>query len=167
LTFEQLHHVVESASDRRLSRAYPIYELHSGLLPISRRSRTLAERQHRVFGALRQLGWPAYLRFSETPPKEQLPRSWGHAARETWAIPREFDTERLLRSLLTPGGWQLYLAAEPLDPAHLPDLYGRSFEDAFAKVEGQGIPAFVDAFPGNTTWRILLQPAAAAKKVAA
>jgi hypothetical protein len=167
VTFEQLHHVVEAASDQRLSSAYPVYELRSGLLPFSRRSRSLAERQHRVFGALRQLGWPVCLRISESPRDAELPGKWSRAARDTWTVPREIESARLLASFLTPGGWQLYLSYEAVDPSSLPDLFRGSFAEAYAAVEGLGVPALLDAFHDNSEWRILLQPAAAARRAAA
>jgi hypothetical protein len=168
MTFEQLHHLVEAASDQRLSPAYPIYELRAGFLPFSRRSRSLAERQQRVFGALRQLvGWPAFLHISESPLDMELPGSWGHAARDTWSVPRDVESAQLLGSLLTPGSWKLYLSPEGLDPSSLPDLFRGSLPEAYATVEGIGVPALLDAFHGNTEWRILLQPAAAAKRAAA
>jgi len=116
VTFEQLHHLVAAAADTRLSPAYPAYELRRGLLPISRRSMSLAERQSRVLVALRQLGWPVFLRISEAPFGAELPVSWGHASRDTWAVPREVESQPLLDSLLNPGGWQLYLALEAVDP---------------------------------------------------
>lgn len=167
MTFDQLHHVVEAAADRRLSAVYPIYELSPGLLPFSRRRRTLAERQHRVFGALRQLGWPVFLCTTEPPPDRELTGAWGLAARDTWTVPRDVDSARILGSLLRSGAWQLYLALEAVDPSALPDLFRASFPDAFAGVESLGVPALIDAFPDNTEWRVLLQPAAIARRAAA
>jgi hypothetical protein len=167
LTFEQLHHLVASAADRRLSRAFPVYELRSGWLPLSRRSRTLGERQQRVLSALRALGWPVFVRISESPLGLELPGSWGHAARDTWAVPREIDSAELLGSLLTPGGWQLYVALEAVDPSALPDLFRGELAEAYTSVEALGVPGLVDAFHDNAEWRVLLQPAAAARRAAA
>ena len=167
MTFEQLHHLVEAACDQRLTPAYPVYELRAGLLPFSKRSRSLAERQERVFTALRQLGWPVFLRISESPPDMELPGGWGHAARDTWSVPREVESAHLLGSLLTPGGWQLYLSLEAVDPSSLPDLFRGSFPEAYTTVEAMGVPALLDSFHDNSEWRVLLQPAAAAKKAAA
>ena len=167
MTFEQLHHLVASVADRRLSPAYPAYELRGGFWPFSGRSRSLDERQCRVLVALRQLGWPVFLHTSEVPMDAELPGSWGHAARETFSVPREVESRRLLDSLLLPGNWQLYLASEAVDPSSLPDLFRGSLADAFAIVEGLGVPALVDAFHDNTEWRILLQPAVAERRAAA
>ena len=161
MTFEQLHHLVEIASDRRLSAVYPVYELRAGFLPFSRRTRSLAERQRQVLSSVRQLSWPVYIRTSERPPAWHLPGVWAHAARETWAIPREVASERLLETLLLAGGWELYLSPEPVDPTAIPDLFDASLPEAFATVEAMGIPVLVDAFHENTEWRVLLQPAAA------
>ena len=144
-----------------------MYELRGGFLPFSRRSRSLDERQRRVLAAIRELGWPVFLCISESPPLEELPGSWGHAARETWAVPRDVDSSLLMDSFLYVGNWRLYAALEAVDPTALPDLFGGSLSDAFSIVEGSGIPALVDAFHDNSEWRVLLQPAATARRTAA
>lgn len=167
MTFDQLHHVVEAAADRRLSALHPIYELSPGLLPFSRRRRSLAERQHRVFGALRQLGWPVFLYSTESPPDWEVRGAWGLAARDTWSVPRDVESTLLLGSLLSFGVWKLYLALEAVDPSVLPDLFRGSFPDAYAAVESHGVPALLDAWYDNTEWRVLLQPAAIARRAAA
>jgi hypothetical protein len=167
VTFEQLHHLVRSLADRRLSATYPVYELRGGFLPFLKRSRSLGERQRRVFAAVRQLGWPVFLRIAEAPPTLELPGGWARAARDTWLVPREIESSQLLETWLDPGSWQLYLATEAVDPTALPDLFRGTFADAFAVVEGMGIPALIDAFHDNAEWRVLLQPAAAAHRAAA
>jgi hypothetical protein len=158
VTFEQLTHLVEVAADRRLSRQYPIYELRSGFLPFSRRTRSLAERQLQVFQALRRLGWPVFVARTSVPAVTGF---WAHAVRETWALPREQESADLLGAQLAPGGWKAYLSLEPVDRTAIPDLFKSSFAQAFEIIEALGIPVLVDAFPHNTEWRVLLQPAAA------
>ena len=91
----------------------------------------------------------------------------GHAARNTWTVPREVGSSQLLDSFLYPGNWHLYLALEAVDLSALPDLFRGSVPDAFSLLEGSGIPVFVDAFHDNSEWRVLLQPAAAARRIAA
>lgn len=167
MTFEQLHHLVESAADARLSATHPVYELRGGFLPFSKRSRSLRQRQIRVLAAVRQLGWPAFLRIAKTPREGRLPDSWGHAARDTWGVPREVESPRLLESILAPGSWHVYLALEAVDPTVLPDLFRGSLVEAFSVVEGMGIPVLIDASSGNSEWRVLLQPAAVARRAAA
>jgi hypothetical protein len=157
VTLEQLRHLVELAADRRLSPLYPIYELHAGRLPFSRRTRSLAERQLQVFQALRRLGWPVFVARTTVPA---VTGAWAHAVRETWALPRELESAELLGSQLAAGGWKAYLALEPVDRTAIPDLFTGSFAEAFETVEALGIPVLIDASADNTGWRVLLQPAA-------
>ncbi len=164
MTFEQLHHLVEMVSDRRLSPVYPVYELRTGFLPFSRRTRSLAERQLQVFQALRRLDWPMFVARTAMPA---VTGAWAHAVRETWAIPREVESADLLSKQLAAGRWKLYLSLEPIDRTAIPDLFEGSLAEAFATVEAVGIPVLVDAFRDNTEWRVLLQPAAAAVRAVA
>jgi hypothetical protein len=167
VTFGELHHVVEAASDRRLSTRYPVYELHPGFLPFSRRSRSLLQRQERVFAALRQLGWPVFLRVAEIPTGAEQPAGWSLVARDTWAVPREVGSAQLLDAQLRAGDWQLYLSEEAVDPSTLPHLFRDPIAEAFTVVEAVGVPALLDSANGNTEWRVLLQPAVEEKRAAA
>ncbi len=167
MTIDELHRQLEAVSDRRLGGRPPVYELSGGWLPFTRRARSLGRRQERVLTALRSLGWPAFVCVDDDPSTWELPGAWLRAARGTWALPREVEDDRLLRTLLLAGNWKLYLASAAVDPARLPDLFRGALPDAVASIETLGIPALIDALHDNSAWRALLQPAAGSLRAAA
>ncbi len=158
MTFEQLHSVLASVSDRRLSPNHLVYELRPGRLPFTRRSRSLPRRQRRALSALREVGWPLFAAIDADPRELGLAGTWVQAAARTWLVPPEGATQALLERWLHDASYQLYLAREPVDAAALPDLFRRPLSDAVAWVEGHALAALLDSLHDEREWRILVQP---------
>ena len=159
MTIEALHQLLQTVADRRLSRAFPLYELSGGFLPFTRRWRTLSQRQVRFFEALVALPWDVYLNAPEHPMGFDAPGTWRESGEGAWHLPMDVPADRLLAEFLHAGGWSLYLGHAPVAPASLPDLYAADPAVIFGTLATRGIYALLAASHGNREWRGALQPA--------
>jgi len=82
------------------------------------------------------------------------------AARDTWTVPRSEDGTRLLDDFLHLGNWNLYLAAYPVAPERLPNVFHGPPDETVAFVESHGIPVLIDAWHDNDEWRVVVEPSA-------
>ena len=159
MTLAQLHAVLGTVADRRVDPSRPVYRLRAGLLPFSRRTRSLPQRRERALSALREVGWPVFATTPVDPRERPLHGTFVQPAAQTWLVPPEPATRALLGHWLA-GAYRLYLAQEPVDSHALPDLFRGRISDALAYLEGHGIAALLEAVQSRGEWRILVQPGA-------
>lgn len=164
MTLEELHRVLELASNRRLSSAYPLYELRRSLLSVLGIIAPLDRRQLMVLDAARSLPWSSYLHL---PARRALLHGFQYAAELTWSVPAPLPSQVFLDAPLSSGGWKLYLGATAVFPTRIPSLYDDPFPDIFESIESNAIPVLVDAAPGNRDWRVVVQPSAVPAAIAA
>ena len=164
MTIEELHRVLELASNRRLSSAFPLYELRRSLLSVLGVVAPLDRRQLLVLDAARSLPWSSYLHF---PDRGVALRGFQHAAELTWLVPAPLPNRAFLDAPLSSGGWQLYLGAAAVVPTRIPSLYADPFPDIFSSIESNAIPVLIHAAGGNREWRVVVQPSAVPAAIAA
>ena len=164
MTLEELHGVLELASNRRLSSTYPLYELRRSPRSLLGIVAPLQRRQLMVLDAVRTLPWSPYLHY---PNRRAALRGFQHAAELTWSVPAPLPSQSFLDAPLSSGSWQLYLGAAPVVPTRIPSLFTDRLPDIFSGIESNAIPVLVQAAPGNHEWRVVVQPSAVPAAIAA
>jgi hypothetical protein len=69
-------------------------------------------------------------------------------------MPASVDTDVMLRGILEPGAWRLYVAPAPVETAKLPDLFRSPPADVAALLTSLHVTALIDAWHDSTEWRI-------------
>jgi hypothetical protein len=158
VTLEEVHKLLAAWKVPRLSPQFHVYELRRKLWPPLVRTIRLHRQQAELLRAVRALGWKVFLAYDENPA-EWVNGKWSRVGDDTWLVPPEEASERLLDGYLAPGSWTIYLAQTPIGQVQMPYMFQRSPKEVCEFLRSHGMPVMLQAHADNSEWIVALEPA--------
>ena len=158
MTPDELSGAVAALADKTLSTNAAAYELSTGLMPFSKRNRTLHERQIALLEGIQSLACPVRIFPPEDPVEYEAPGGWVAIESGGWELPIDVSAASLMDEFLNLGNWYLTASAENLSTGQLPDTYRCQVSEVQSFMARNQLWLLLDAFHDCTYWRIFIEP---------
>jgi hypothetical protein len=154
--YESCRPVLEAARATQPDPAVPVWDFEFRGWPWSKSWRSFPEFQFAVLRAFLAESSGCYLQMDPADVLDWPPSMhWSRPSKQTFQLPPGLDAAELTRAVLYPGGYYLYCAPAPVEPARLALDPWRTPPDEYAEsLKRLGITAMIAAFHDNDSWRL-------------
>jgi hypothetical protein len=167
MSLARITQLLHAAGARRLSSQFSLWHLARPWWRVSRRARRFEELRAEILANVLELGTRTFLVITVNPQESDVGGPWAHAGRDTWVVPANCQTSRLMSRLLGLGSWQLYAAPLPVEASDLPNGFRGTPAQVADFALGHSISVLIQAGRNNHPWRVWVDPTSRQHEVAA